>query len=216
MGVTPRPEPEPAPPASGVLLSALVDAAAGEAVLTGGVPSRDGEPPPELARAAARAETPGPTASELPAGLPPASGVRAPPAGDHRPDPRRPLCAATAAADGSGDEPRGGTCEARRAVVSERGTDVPSDRPRKEAGDDDSSSWAAAIRGDELEAGEFRPLVDMMGREGEERIEMAARRRHRSKRDGRSDSGGPRWSQGESSVSPSVLFSPPLPLFYRS
>lgn len=96
----------------------MMEARAGEAVRTGGVPNRGGEVPRELDKAAARAETPGPATCEPG----PGSGVKWPEA-------------ASSPAGGcrlfAGDEPSA-TGEASRAVDSAR----PKDRPRNEPGDD--------------------------------------------------------------------------------
>lgn len=97
------------------------DEGAGERARAGGVPKRGGEPPYVLDKAAARAETPGPAdcepapSSRVPASAsPPPSigiGVRVPDGG---------CC--------------GGTGEARRAMLSARGIEVPKERARNELG----------------------------------------------------------------------------------
>lgn len=101
---------------------------AGEAAL-GGVPCRGGEAPKDVDNAAARADFPGP--GTLCPG--PGKGLN------------RPELVASAAGFGEVDlaggvDPRRfvGTGEARRAVVSARGTEVPYVRFLKDAADDES------------------------------------------------------------------------------
>lgn len=97
----------------------------------GGVPCRGGEPPKELDKAAARADFPGP--GTLWPG--PGSGLNLP---------ELVASAGFGEADlNGGVVPRVfvGTGEAKRAVASARGTEVPNGPLREDANDDDS--WAA-------------------------------------------------------------------------
>ena len=95
---------------------------AGERARAGGVPKRGGEAPYVLDKAAARAETPGP--AECDPAAPPGSG-------DNAPSPSPPsIGIGVRVPDGCG----GGTGEARRAMLSARGIEVPNERARNELG----------------------------------------------------------------------------------